>query len=152
MSINLRGHSRPSGIFSVTTRPNYTYAPNGRKLLSELAVLAPDPAYVRVHNLLTTGDARLPEVGIDQCLHDDAAGNPVYSWVILDRIFDAFEGAESAIGGNWFHAASFGRAPEPYRHNFPQGEIFTGWAYPPRISEVVGSRISICQASARALR
>jgi len=24
---------------------------------------------------------------------DDAAGNPVYSWVILDRIFDAFEGA-----------------------------------------------------------
>ena len=22
--------------------------------------------------------------------------------------------------------------PSPYRHNFPQGEIFTGWAYPPK--------------------
>ncbi|PYY08161.1 MAG: hypothetical protein DMG61_24145 [Acidobacteria bacterium] len=36
--------------------PNYTYAPNGKKLLGELAALAPAPAYVRVHNLLTTGD------------------------------------------------------------------------------------------------
>ena len=24
------------------------------------------------------------------------------------------------------------RHPEPYRHNFPQGELFTGWAYPPK--------------------
>ena len=37
--------------------PNYTYAPNGRKLLGELAALSPEPAYVRVHNLLTTGMA-----------------------------------------------------------------------------------------------
>ncbi len=22
--------------------------------------------------------------------------------------------------------------PEPYRHNFPQGSIYTGWAYPPK--------------------
>ena len=36
--------------------PNYTYAPNGKKLLGELAALGPVPAYVRVHNLLTTGD------------------------------------------------------------------------------------------------
>src|SRR5882724_2833083 len=28
--------------------PNYTYAPNGRKLLGELAALGPVPAYVRV--------------------------------------------------------------------------------------------------------
>src|SRR5580700_9702367 len=36
--------------------PNYTYAPNGRKLLRELAALDAAPAYVRVHNLFTTGD------------------------------------------------------------------------------------------------
>ena len=39
--------------------PNYTYTPNGNKLLSELAAAAnPVPVYVRVHNLLTTGDGK----------------------------------------------------------------------------------------------
>ena len=36
--------------------PNYSYAPNGKKLLAELATLSPTPAYVRVHNMLTSGD------------------------------------------------------------------------------------------------
>src|SRR6266571_1611976 len=36
--------------------PNYTYAPNGKKLLGEIAALSPAPVYVRVHNLFTTGD------------------------------------------------------------------------------------------------
>src|SRR5271166_4504476 len=36
--------------------PNYTYAPNGRKLLDELAAANPVPVYVRTHNLLTSGD------------------------------------------------------------------------------------------------
>ena len=36
--------------------PNYTYAPNGKKLLGEIAALGSKPAYIRVHNLLTTGD------------------------------------------------------------------------------------------------
>jgi xylan 1,4-beta-xylosidase len=35
---------------------NYSYATNGRKLLSELSALSPAPVYVRVHNLLTSGD------------------------------------------------------------------------------------------------
>ena len=47
--------------------PNYTYTTNGKKLLSELAGLSPVPVFVRVHNLLTTGDGtRRPQVGIDQ--------------------------------------------------------------------------------------
>ena len=36
--------------------PNYTYMKDGKKLLSEIAALSPTPAFVRVHNLLTTGD------------------------------------------------------------------------------------------------
>jgi len=36
--------------------PNYTYAAHGEKLLGELAAQDPAPVYVRVHNLLTTGD------------------------------------------------------------------------------------------------
>src|SRR6476660_10561221 len=35
--------------------PNYSYAPNGKKLLAELAALSPTPGYVRVNNLLTSG-------------------------------------------------------------------------------------------------
>ncbi len=36
--------------------PNYTHAANGKKLLREFAQLSPDPVYIRVHNLFTTGD------------------------------------------------------------------------------------------------
>src|SRR6478752_2483638 len=74
--------------------PNYTYAVNGRKLLRELAVLGPKPAYVRVHNLLTTGDGTASlKWGSTNVYTEDAAGKPVYSWTILDQIFDAFHAA-----------------------------------------------------------
>src|SRR5437763_16624999 len=36
--------------------PNYTYAPNGKKLLGEIAGLSSKPVYIRVHNLLTNGE------------------------------------------------------------------------------------------------
>src|SRR5215831_343050 len=36
--------------------PNFTYAANGQKLLGEIAGLSATPAYIRVHNLLTSGD------------------------------------------------------------------------------------------------
>src|SRR5215813_1138146 len=36
--------------------PNYTYTPNGKKLLSELAAASPVPVFMRTHNLLTSGD------------------------------------------------------------------------------------------------
>ena len=36
--------------------PNYTYTPNGLKLLSQLQALSPVPVFMRVHNLLTSGD------------------------------------------------------------------------------------------------
>ena len=36
--------------------PNYTTAPNGKKLLSDIAALSPVPVYVRAHNLMTSGD------------------------------------------------------------------------------------------------
>ena len=36
--------------------PNYTYAPHGRELITELTALTHQPVYIRTHNLLTTGD------------------------------------------------------------------------------------------------
>ena len=114
--------------------PNYTYAPNGRKLLGELAALAPQPAYVRVHNLLTTGDGAVSlKWGSTNVYTEDPAGKPVYSWTILDRIFDAFHAAGiKPLVELGFMPQALSTHPEPYRHNFPQGSIYTGWAYPPK--------------------
>jgi xylan 1,4-beta-xylosidase len=114
--------------------PNYTYAPNGKKLLRELAALSPAPVYVRVHNLLTTGDGSSSlKWGSTNVYTEDAAGNPVYSWTILDRIFDTFhEIGVLPLVEVGFMPEALSAHPEPYRHHFPQGTIFTGWAYPPK--------------------
>jgi xylan 1,4-beta-xylosidase len=114
--------------------PNYTYAPHGKKLLGELAALSPTPAYVRVHNLLTTGDgSSSPKWGSTNVYTEDPDGKPIYSWVILDRIFDAFhEAGIKPLVEIGFMPQALSTHPEPYRHTFPQGSIYTGWAYPPR--------------------
>jgi xylan 1,4-beta-xylosidase len=114
--------------------PNYTYAPHGQELLGELGALGSAPAYVRVHNLLTTGDgAASLKWGSTNVYTEDAAGNPVYDWTILDRIFDTFRAAGiKPLVEIGFMPQALSTHPEPYRHNFPQGTIFTGWAYPPK--------------------
>jgi xylan 1,4-beta-xylosidase len=114
--------------------PNYTYAPNGKKLLGELAAICPTSAYVRVHNLLTTGDGSASlKWGSTNVYTEDVARKPVYSWVILDRIFDAFQAAGiKPLVEIGFMPQALSTHPEPYRHNFPQGSIYTGWAYPPK--------------------
>ena len=114
--------------------PNYTYAPNGRKLLGELAALSPQPAYVRVHNLLTTGDGSASlKWGSTNVYTEDSQGKAIYDWTILDRIFDAFRSAGvKPLVEIGFMPEALSTHPQPYRHNFPEGSIFTGWAYPPR--------------------
>src|SRR5580765_2212153 len=85
------GSLPPVWSFFGYDEPNYTYAPNGKKLLAELSALSPVPVYVRVHNLLTTGDGSASlKWGSTNVYTEDATGNPVYSWAILDQIFDTF--------------------------------------------------------------
>ena len=117
--------------------PNYTYAPNGRKLLGELAHLSRQPVYVRVHNLFTTGDGSASlKWGSTNVYTEDPAGTPVYSWQIVDHIFDTFHdlGIKPLVELG-FMPKVLSTHPEPYRHSFPQasaGGIYTGWAYPPK--------------------
>jgi xylan 1,4-beta-xylosidase len=114
--------------------PNYSHATNGKKLLSELSALSPAPVYVRVHNLLTSGDGSSSlKWGSTNVYTEDAAGRPVYSWTILDQIFDAFHatGIKPLVEVG-FMPEALSTHPQPYRHNFPNGDIFTGWAYPPK--------------------
>ncbi len=113
--------------------PNYTYAPNGKKLLSELAALSPGPVYVRVHNLLTTGDGSASLKWGSTNVYTEDAGKPVYSWTILDKIFDTFRAAGiKPLVEIGFMPEALSTYPQPYRHTFPQGSVFTGWAYPPK--------------------
>ncbi|HKW16065.1 MAG TPA: hypothetical protein VJO35_01005 [Terriglobales bacterium] len=117
--------------------PNYTYAPNGQKLLREVAALSPVPAYIRVHNLLTSGDGSASlKWGSTNAYTEDASGNPVYNWTILDRIFDTFHqtGVKPLVEIG-FMPEALSTDPEPYRHKFPNGSIYTGWAYPPKSYE-----------------
>jgi xylan 1,4-beta-xylosidase len=114
--------------------PNYTYAPNGKKLLGELAALSAVPVHIRVHNLLNTGDGSASlKWGSTNVYTEDAQGKPVYSWAIVDRIFDTFHelGIKPLVEVG-FMPEALSTHPEPYRHNFPKGTIFTGWAYPPK--------------------
>src|SRR5579863_275686 len=116
--------------------PNYTYAPNGKKLLAELAAANAAPVYIRTHNLLTTGDGSASlKWGSTNVYSEDASGNPVYSWIILDQIFDGFHAAGvKPLVEIGFMPKALSTHPEPYRHDFPRNrvsDIYTGWAYPP---------------------
>ena len=131
------GKIAPIWNFFGYDEPNYTYAPNGKKLLGELAALSPVPVYVRVHNLLTSGDGSASlKWGSTNVYTEDAAGNPVYNWTILDRIFDTFHAAGiKPLVEVGFMPEALSTHPKPYRHSFPQnsaGTIYTGWAYPPK--------------------
>jgi xylan 1,4-beta-xylosidase len=114
--------------------PNYLTTPGGRALLKELARLSPGtPVYFRPHNLLTTGDGK-PALkwGSTNAYTETPSGKPVYNWAITDRLFDAMVNSGITpfveIG---FTPEALSPHPQPYRHSFPTGSVFTGWSYPP---------------------
>lgn len=124
----------PAWNYFGADEPNYVYSANGEKLLHELAALSPTPVHVRLHNLLTTGDGT-PSLkwGSTNAYREDANGNPTYDWTITDRIFDAMRDAGvQPLVEVGFMPEALSTNPEPYRHDFPKGPIFTGWSYPPK--------------------
>src|SRR5438067_2005374 len=86
-----KGALRPIWRFFGADEPNYAYMKDGQKLLAELGRLRPHDVYFRTHNLLTTGDGT-PALkwGSTNAYTEDARGNPVYDWTIVDRIFDTY--------------------------------------------------------------
>jgi xylan 1,4-beta-xylosidase len=129
-----RGAWNPAWTFFGYDEPNYTYTKNGRKLLSELAAASPTPVYIRAHNLLTTGDGT-PALkwGSTNAYTEDSSGHAIYDWKILDQIFDTFRDARvKPLVEIGFMPEALSTNPRPYQHNFPDGSISTGWAYPPK--------------------
>jgi xylan 1,4-beta-xylosidase len=129
---------RPIWAWFGYDEPNYTYMKDGRKLLSEIAALSPVPVYVRAHNLLTSGDGT-PALkwGSTNIYTEDARGNPIYNYHIVDSIFDTYvKRGMKPLAQIGFMPQALSTHPEPYRHNWKPGvsysAIETGWAYPPK--------------------
>ena len=133
-----KGPMKPVWAWFGHDEPNYTYMKDGRKLLSELAELSPVPVYVRTHNLLTSGDG-IPALkwGSTNAYTEDASGNPVYNWNIVDSIFDAYiDRGMRPLVEIGFMPEALSSNPHPYKHRWKPGaaysDIYTGWAYPPK--------------------
>jgi len=118
--------------------PNYTYMKDGVKLLGELQKLSYTPVFVRVHNLLTTGDGEAAlKWGSTNAYTEDTNGNPVYDWNIVDKIIDTYVNfGMKPLMEISFMPEALSSNPQPYRHywtpNTPYNEIYRGWTYPPK--------------------
>ncbi|HEX4793621.1 MAG TPA: hypothetical protein VH370_07515 [Humisphaera sp.] len=133
------GNLKPIWRWCGYDEPNYTYAPNGKKLVGQFSGDRNSPfgpAYFRAHNLLVTGDGSAkPKWGSTNAYTEDAAGNPVYDWTIIDRIFDTYidAGAKPYVQVG-FMPKALSLRPEPYEHQWTPaagGQLFTGWTTPP---------------------
>lgn len=141
ISVNLwqeTGNMYPMWAWFGHDEPNYTYMKDGKKLLSELAALSPVPVHMRVHNLLTTGNGT-PALkwGSTNAYTEDASGNPIYNWAIVDSIFDTYmKKGMKPLAQIGFMPEALSTKPQPYQHNWKPGvqynDIYTGWAYPPK--------------------
>jgi xylan 1,4-beta-xylosidase len=128
------GPWRPVYRYFGYDEPNYTYMQHGKKLVGELAALAPVPVYFRAHSLLVTGDGQ-PALkwGSTNAYTEDATGKPVYDWTIVDRIFDTYlEARGKPLVEIGFMPQALSIKPDPYKHDWPKTPIDAGWAYPPK--------------------
>jgi xylan 1,4-beta-xylosidase len=129
---------QPIWRFFGADEPNYATMKNGKKLIGELGALAPKNIFFRAHNLLTSGDGT-PALkwGSTGAYEEASDGKPIYSWRILDGIFDTYlERGVRPYVEIGFMPQALSSKPEPYQHHWtPRArydEIFTGWAYPPK--------------------
>lgn len=132
------GPLKPIWRFFGADEPNYTHMKDGRRLLGEIGSLKPGEVYFRTHNLLTTGDGTpAHKWGSTNAYTEDADGNPIYDWTIVDRIFET--GLKRGVRPYvqiGFMPQALSTKPEPYQHEWraglPYSDIYTGWAYPPK--------------------
>jgi xylan 1,4-beta-xylosidase len=113
----------------------YTATQNGKALLAQLHDMSPVPVYIRAHFLLVTGDGK-PDLkwSSSNVYTEDASGNPLYSWIILDQIFDTYAAAHvRPMVELGFMPKALSVHPDPYHIGWPlkPGEE-EGWSFPPK--------------------
>jgi xylan 1,4-beta-xylosidase len=118
--------------FSGFDEVNYSTTPEGESLLKSIAEAHTAPVHVRTHFLLNTGDGT-PSLkwGSTNVYTEDAAGNPVYSWTLMDGIMDAITGAGAfPLAEIAFMPEALSIHPTPYMNS----GVYTldgGCFYPP---------------------
>ncbi|HVW11002.1 MAG TPA: hypothetical protein VHC90_20600 [Bryobacteraceae bacterium] len=137
------GPYKPITGFFGYDEPNYTYAPNGRKLVGELGNISGNPksknppTYIRTHFMLATGDGTPGfKWGSTNAYTEDANGKPIYDWTIVDRILDTYiKGGAKPYVEVSFTPKALSSHPDPYEPHWKPGDNFSqyylGWAYPP---------------------
>jgi xylan 1,4-beta-xylosidase len=69
---------------------NYTTTPDCKALMKTVAAINPEPVYLRQHFLLNSGDGIASlKWSSTNVYTEDQNGRPVYSWKIMDEIFEA---------------------------------------------------------------
>ena len=131
------GNMNPFWSFFGYDEPNYTTRKDGQKLLEELKQLSPVTVYVRTHNLLTSkSNSPGPDLkwGFTDAYKEDANGNPVYNWTIVDSIIDSYiQKGMRPLMEIGFMPKDLSAKPEPYEHTWSKGgNIWTGWTHPPK--------------------
>jgi xylan 1,4-beta-xylosidase len=113
---------------------NYTTSSGARGLMKTLTNINTEPVYLRKHFLLASGDGK-PSLkwGSTNIYTEDAAGNPVYYWPIMDEIMDAIVASGSRplieIG---FMPQDLSVRPTPYKSSDPFKMKGYGVYYPPK--------------------
>ncbi|ESQ93486.1 beta-xylosidase [Asticcacaulis sp. AC460] len=130
----------PIWRFFGADEPNYATMKDGRKLMGHLGELRPNQVYFRAHNLLSTGDGTPAfKWGSTNAYTEDANGNPVYDWTVVDHIIDTYlaRGVKPYLQIG-FTPQAMSSAPEgtPYQHTWRPGFAYdliaTGWIWPPK--------------------
>jgi xylan 1,4-beta-xylosidase len=112
---------------------NYSTTAEGKALLQTLAAAHSAPVHVRTHFLLNTGDGT-PSLkwGSTNIYTEDASGNPVYSWTLMDGIMDAITGAGAfPFTEIAFMPQALSTMPTPYK-NSSVTALDGGCFYPPK--------------------
>ncbi|MBW3091835.1 hypothetical protein KIH79_02480 [Bifidobacterium sp. 82T10] len=115
---------------------NYTYMPEGKRLLGRFGALPDAPYWVRAHFMFCSGNCYgSPKFGSTNIYTEDADGNPVYDFTHYDMILDAI--VES--GNKPFVELGFmpeALADPKYRDqpHLPWVDLYhaNGWTYPPK--------------------
>lgn len=132
------GKMYPFWAFFGADEPNYAYMKDGKKLLSGLSGLSPVPVYFRAHSMLNSGhDTLTLKWGSTNVYTEDAKGNPVYDWTIVDKIFDTYlQRGIKPLAQFSFMPEALSTKPQPYEHGWkpgmPYNDIYKGWTFPPK--------------------
>lgn len=131
---------------------NYTTMHDGKRLLRELHDLSPAPVYIRAHHLLTSGDG-VAELkwSSTNVYTEDANGKPMYSFKILDGIFDAYKaaGVRPMVELGFMPkdlAATLPNRHEPYQVHYPKSTVSGASNNPPKDYAKWGELIRVVTA------